>query len=504
MGRSLIKALTPNRDGNGRDTMRPNNMRRISRRTTQHQRKAGNKNQTLKTALARERQHQHQRQQKRQDDEHSIGASLRLSALLTSHHETDRGSLSTPSTAEMSCVNSPTSQVEKSHNKFEFVFDPDVSHDLGISFGAKDSSDRNRNIHNRRYSRYSLKTDDADAASDLAVERLRDLPEQHNKDDPETKNVKENHNQYLARRYNRQRIERGLDFLCPPGSDDDVSIGGAIWKGKDKNNIMTKKRPMTKESRRSVEKSFEGFSLNPAVNLDGSNAVIQSKSDQASERNKFDDEPSKTIDQPFTNIVATKIRPLFEKIPTSIHVTLNNDGDESVLSGNESYQSHRSEEGTNMTSLEQVHLSHQPRIKSGFDIVKPSSTYDTNCSPTGVDDFDEISSELYLHKDVNLETNKKSSNPQPSTLSPIHTQDSQFPMKKSNMPVHYNTNEAIIHLKSRLNDLTATTPCRVPMSYNSVASPGSYSSANILKIKSRLRRIESEYKQIRTCVVQNA
>eukprot|EP00551_Chaetoceros_affinis_P008219 CAMPEP_0203664032 /NCGR_PEP_ID=MMETSP0090-20130426/1529_1 /ASSEMBLY_ACC=CAM_ASM_001088 /TAXON_ID=426623 /ORGANISM="Chaetoceros affinis, Strain CCMP159" /LENGTH=526 /DNA_ID=CAMNT_0050527131 /DNA_START=80 /DNA_END=1660 /DNA_ORIENTATION=- len=520
----LVKALTPSHNGYNLRALRLNkNRRKESQRIKQQKTRKGdngkrNRQIATTTSMKQERQ-QPSRQQKRTDDAYSQDNSLQLSPLLSSLHETDQ-SFSTPSTAEMSIPNTPISTTEKPQLKFEFDFDPAVVLDLGIVSDAnaiwRHGSDNNVRMNSRRYSQYSLRTDDADAATDVAVEHVRDLSEP-SKHDAEINHMKENHNQYLARRYNRQRIERCLDFLCPPDSDDDCSISGIIQRRREKDekkqtqNIQPQsqseekqtlpKRPMTKEGNQSLEKSFLGFSLDPAL---GSSAAILSKSDQGDERARLNTEPSKTADQ--ANINTLSLRPLLERIPTSIDVTFDNDADESVLSGNESDSSQRAEGTKSITSSQKKQSpQYQAQIGCNQGDIKPRRARDTNCSPTGVDDFDETSADFDLHQKLN-EPTIKSSVPYTSTLAPIHMQTTQALVQRivKDPPTEYSPNQTIIQLKSKLNNLTPNTSSRrMSVSYNSVASPTSYNSANILKIKSRLRQIESDYKQIRTCVVQN-
>lgn len=385
--------------------------------------------------------------------------SINLSLLFSNHGANDQQSVSTQNTEEMSVIDSPPKKMMSS--TFVFDFDPGVSLDLGIDFNA--------NVAIRNGS----------------------------KDQPN--HIKENHNEFLARKFNRKRIEKTLDLLCPVEIDNSVvekkysvEIDNSVEEKKNPVNIdssvVDKKITAQKSKRSLITTSIEGFSVEAGQLNDSGHMESGSIYDGIDD--EFGIQPGA--------IHPTRIQTMYGKIPTSIDVTADYEEDGSTIGGGTfTFENEIGRKDTKATLRPE---SKSPDKEESQMSIMLSSTYDTNCSPNGVEDFDRIPSgpikgAYYNHGQMEISS--------PAVQVQTTTQDQQRKIISTTLS---NSNDAIIHVKSRLNSLAATANVykgkpMSPISFTSLSSSNSYESVNILKIKSRLRQIEAEYHRIKLFTV---
>jgi hypothetical protein len=378
--------------------------------------------------------------------------SINLSLLFSNHGANDQQSVSTQNTEEMSIIDSAPKKMMSS--TYVFDFDPGVSLDLGIDFNAN-----------------------------VAISN-------GTKDQPNHR--KENHNEFLARKFNRKRIEKTLDLLCPVEIDNSVvekkycvKIDNRVEEknhpAKIDSGVVDKKITAQESKRSLISTSIEGFSIEAGQLNDSGH--MESGNDE------FGIQPGA--------IHPRKIQTMYAKIPTSIDFINDYEEDGSTIGdGTFAFENEIGRKDNNATlRLE----SESPDKEESQLSIMPSSTYDTNCSPNGVEDFDLIHSvpkkgAYYNHRQMEISS---------PTVQVQTTQNQQRRMISTTLS---KSNDAIIHVKSRLNSLAATANVYKgkpisPISFTSFSSSNSYDSVNILKIKSRLRQIEAEYHRIKLFTV---
>jgi hypothetical protein len=493
---------------------------------------------------------------------------------LNNNRSTERNimgmSMSTANTADMSVfspipIRSPTPQ-DKQSSQFHFDFDPGISLDLGIDFdpiaallkqsaanmnmSTNMSMNVNMNTKSERKSPTLTDNDNVTAATDTELEHVRDWTSKrltvpapaesqksyHDDADPDVNAIVDEHyNEYIARKFNRERIEQYLDFICPPPTEDeDVNLK----QPKQLNQELRKSLFSRQGSKSEVEKSMKsimGFSLEAGMMGSGSGkdlefSIHDIKYDAYDNVNDDDDNNDPYLKHGFTSKVQNESRrsKLQVQIPSSINIMVeadNIDSDASTIAdcstseGTAGIQQGSSSNKITPNLSERVQSKPDNQQEGIYPLeLRKSYTHDTTTSPNGIDMFDQFINNANDNDNDDYNNLQKAShnqkvnftrvtspqqvnfswatNPQPSALS------EQKQASRQSLTMKYDSKDALIQLKSRLQKLTPDTPsCQSPVSVmmgmSSVASPNSYKSANIMKIKSRLRNIETQYNQIR-------
>ncbi len=395
-------------------------------------------------------------------------------------------SLNTTNSDEMSTMSQDGLLQDTSSSFVVFDFEPEVSLDLGICFDPyKYSANidqpsrfqqrglKNYNYYNMQRDQSSKKINTISTDEEILNERKHGNNLQRNMSyhNSRWKEVEEDHNQYLERRFNRHRIERYLDILCPPDCDDSTNGHGAK---KNKHNIPVPPQEKIKMFNQENESDLINKRLSLDINsssavmikddinlptdnhIDANESISNEKVGKSNDGFSLKEDINDSIKYSSESYKPPQLYGIFGKMPSLIDISTPNDDEDystiadSVLEMDDLLTPPEQEKETTTPT----HLS-TPNHNIN---IKQINSYYTNQSPNGVENFDQ--------KKFKFETT--------DIQSSHHDRSKAF----SRSPT--------TGLVSISSPTTTTT---------------TYTSTNILKIKSRLREIETEYQHIKACLV---
>ncbi len=448
------------------------------------------------------------------DEDLSLECSIHYSSIFPSQRSLESGTQSTAITTDAMSTMSNHGIVPETNEKIvQFDFDP------GLRLNKKSCD-------------IQIQVDKSDSIpTDLKVQdHLR-----HRNADVKNEHIEENYNQYIAKKFNRSRIEFYLDLLCPPEenvkedsyqepvqevplTELEFALPHLPNKGPDNDYKLT--RTFSEEENQSkLTKSFEGFSLE-ADDIRTAKVIPYEPSyyesgftDQENhhgEETKIENDENNRLNF----IIRTRMK---VKVPSSININVINDADDELTIGESEI-----DEGEIITNGDTISPSLVPSVP-GHETMKDESqmmiqltdTYDSTNSPTGIEEFDlaqlrsnpKVSTRLTSPCNIAGINEQRSSPHNNETNHYYHpmtttTTSNQINKKNNHLKIKHDSKEKVNNLRSNLDRIAKLTSSQSP-SVKSFASPVTYNSANIAKIKSRMRQIESQYEKLRISTVQH-
>ena len=437
------------------------------------------------------------------EEERSLECSVHYSSIFPSQRSLENVTQSTANTTDaMSVMSNYVNLKKENEKKVHFDFDPGLG------------------LNKNSYEIQSQGNKSDSIPTDLEVQNhLRP-----NNTDIKAERVEENHNQYIAKKFNRARIEFYLDLLCPPEENVEDSYQEPVQeiplsalefalphlpnKGPD-NDFNLTRSSSTEENQSKLTKSLEGFSLE----ADGINTAEVVPYESSYYESAFTDHENDG-NRKLNFIIRTSMK---MKVPSSININVNNDADDELTIGESEI-----DEGEIIKNGVATSPSLEPSIPGRINemmkdesqmMIQLTNTYDTTNSPTGIEGFDlaQLRSSPIVDTRLTSPDNIAGINPQHLSLhnetkhyyNPMATAATGNKMNKrsNDFKIKLDTQEKENHLRSRLDRIAKLTSSQSP-SVKSFASPMTYNSANITKIKSRMRQIESQYAKLRVSTVQ--
>lgn len=400
-----------------------------------------------------------------EEEDFSLKRVVRFSSLFSSQNHSENATESTADTSvdAMSAMSPEQSRNDRGTNKIanvQFDFDPG----LGLNRNCEIQPNKEIRGHEERDT----------IPTDLGVQKENKSNNQMYRP-YHVDYIEENHNQYIARKFDRRRINFYLDLLCP--SDDIVEEDSYQEQMHAPKKEINRSRSASEESNSKLTKSFEGFSLEAAELND------PSKGGDFTDLKQHEGEKLNYSD--FSARLDAIIRKgMSGKVPSSIDINVTNDSDDEIT-----LNSFKDEPQSQM-------------------MIPHSDTHDARNSPTGIEEFD-----FTNQQDPKLLTRWNSADhvqftPNNNSSTMYYNEPKLYyqPMATSNRPnsarMIQNSKARVDHLRTRMDNIAKSSSYLSP-SVKSFCSPVTYSSANIAKIKSRMRLIESQYNELKVLTVQD-